>query len=84
MSGEFYEYIFTKKEFERALRSVGFEIVESVPIGHIDRLYHEFGRVFVSFKNRKFKVNYLGKLMNYFLLKIPFCHNHMHLCVVKK
>lgn len=83
-SGAFFEYRFTKKEFENELIKAGFTIIESVPISHIDGIYHEFGRLFVSFKNWKFKLNFLGKSINYFLTKMPFYCNHMHLCVVKK
>ncbi|MEM1995639.1 MAG: class I SAM-dependent methyltransferase [Thermoplasmatales archaeon] len=84
LSGEFFEYRFTRKEFEQELVRAGFEIIESVPIAQMDGLYHEFGRIFVSFQNWEFHPNFLGKFLNNLLSQIPFFHNHMHLCVVKK
>lgn len=82
--GDFREYHFTKKEFEDVLLRAGFTIIESVPIAHIDGIYHEFGRLFVSFHNWEFYPNIMGEGLNKLLSKVPFCHNHMHLCVVKK
>jgi len=82
--GIFFEYVFRKKQFEDAISECGFTIIESVPIGHMDGVYHEFGKLFVTFKNWKFHPNVFGRLLNALLSKIPFCHNHMHLCVVKK
>lgn len=82
--GDFYEYRFTKKEFENAFIRTGFRIVESIPIAHLDGIYHEFGRLFISFHNWEFYPNIMGKCLNTLLSKVPFCHNHMHLCVVTK
>jgi SAM-dependent methyltransferase len=82
--GEFLEYRLTKDQFETELKKVGFSIVESVPVSLIDGVYHEFGRLFVSLKNHTFYPNAAGRWLNNMLSKIPFCHNHMHLCIVKK
>lgn len=82
--GDFFEYRFSKEQFEKILKETGFEILESVPIAHLDGVYHEFGRCFVSFRNWQFYPNILGKLLNQWLSKKPFCHNHLHLCVVRK
>ena len=82
--GEFYEYRMTPKEFREVLIRNGFTIIEDLPLYHIDGLYHEFGRLFVQFKKWKFKVYPHGKFLNWLLSRIPFFHNHMHLCVVKK
>lgn len=84
VSGEFFEYLFAKEEFEGELVKVGFKIIESVPIATMDGIYHEFGKTFVSFRNWEFQPNILGRLLNDLLSKIPFCHNHMHLCVESK
>jgi len=84
LSGEFFEYRLTKKEFEQELVQAGFEIVESEPIAFMDGLYHEFGRLFVSFRNWGFHPNLFGKILIGWLSKIPFFINHMHLCVVRK
>lgn len=81
---QFFEYRFTKEEFEAELKRANFTIIESVPIALMDGIFHEFGEAFVSFKNWTFYPNILGKLLNYVLGRIPFCHNHMHLVVVRK
>jgi SAM-dependent methyltransferase len=82
--GDFFEYRFRKNQFEDILVKSGFTIIESVPIGHMDGIYHEFGRLFTTFKNWEFHPNIIGKVLNTLLSKKPFCHNHMHLCVVRK
>ena len=82
--GEFFEYRLTKEEFEKALRDTGFLILESVPVAHMDGMFHEFGRIFVSFRNWEFFPSLFGRSLNRLLSKYPFFHNHMHLCVVKK
>jgi len=82
--GEFYEYRLTKQEFENQIKQAGFSIIESVPTSQIDGIYHEFGKAFVTLKNHTFYPNKIGRILNDTLTKIPFCHNHMHLCVVKK
>lgn len=82
--GNFFEYRFTKKQFEYYLNNAGFQIIESKPIAHIDGLFHSFARRFVSFKNWEFKVSKFGRLLNKLFLYVPFLHNHMHACVVKK
>ena len=83
-AGRFFEYRFSKREFESLLLTSGFELVESVPIAQMDGLYHEFGRFFVSFRNWAFYPNRLGRWMNDIFSRRPFFHNHMHLCVIKK
>ena len=83
-SGEFFEYLFTKREFEYEMIKVGFKIIENIPIAHIDGVYHEFGRFFVTFQNWRFDPNYAGRFLNILCSKFYLLHNHMHLCVVKK
>jgi len=82
--GDFYEYRFTPREFEEILQESQFQIVDSVPIHQIDGLYHEFGRLFAKYEHCKFVVYPNGKVLNWLFSKIPFFHNHMHLCVVRK
>jgi hypothetical protein len=83
-TGDFFEYRFTKAEFETHLLNAGFEIVKSVPICQMDGLFHDFGRCFVSFKDWKFYPNIVGRAMNVVLSAIPDLHCHMHLCVARK
>ena len=82
--GDFFEYRLSPEEFESELKKTGFQIIESVPISHMDGLYWEFGEMLCRFKNWKFYPNGLGTLVNDLLKQIPFFHNHMHACVVTK
>jgi len=80
----FFEYRLTKREFERELTQAGFRIVESVPVAQMDGIYHEYGKAFVSFRNWRFYPHLAGKIVDRLFSRIPFFHNHMHLCVVQK
>lgn len=80
----FFEYIFSKQEFEEELRKVGFTIVESVPVALMDGIYHDSSKRIVPFRDWTFYPNSFAKALNDLLGKIPFCHNHMHLSVVRK
>lgn len=82
--GEFFEYRLTPEEFLGVCKEAGFEVVESVPIAHIDGLYHSFGPLLVRFNNWKFSVGGGGRFVNRYLLRYPFLHNHMHACVLRK
>lgn len=82
--GEFFEYRLTPEEFLGVCKEAGFEVVESVPIAHIDGLYHSFGPLLVRFGNWKFSVGVVGRFVNRYLLRYPFLHNHMHACVLRK
>jgi len=82
--GEFFEYRLRKEEFEAVLRDTGFVVETSVPICHMDGVYHELGRVFVGFEAWAFRPNAMGRAANRLLSRLPFAHNHMHLCVVVK
>jgi SAM-dependent methyltransferase len=82
--GQFFEYRLTRQEFESALRTAGFTILESAPIAHMDGVYHEFGEWLVKLREWKFYPNAAGRALNALLSKFPFAHNHMHLCVVRK
>jgi len=79
--GDFFEYRLKKEEFEEVLRRAGFQILESVPVGHMDGVFHEFGTLFVKFHGWEFHPGLAGRLLNRFLARFPFVHNHMHLCV---
>ncbi|MBX9830406.1 class I SAM-dependent methyltransferase [Candidatus Babeliales bacterium] len=82
--GKFFEYRFTKRQFERVCTRAGFQIIESNPIAHVDGLLHCFGAPLVTFKNWEFKMSKLGACLNWLFTKIPFFHNHMQACVLKK
>lgn len=82
--GKFFEYRFTPHQFESICKNSGFEIIKSVPIAHIDGLFHSFGKPLVKFENWKFSLSRFGYFVNTIFSKIPFLHNHMHMCVLKK
>ncbi len=81
--GQFYEYRMTKKEFEKECREAGFIIKKSLPISHIDGLYHTYPGL-VKFENWEFKTGRFGSSLNELFKKIPFFHNHIHACVLEK
>lgn len=81
---KFFEYRITPSAFERQCREAGFKVVESIPISHMDGIYHIFGRFVVKFKHWKFRPTFVGVLLNNFLSRYPFIHNHMHCCILKK
>lgn len=85
-TGPFFEYHLTKDQFETVCTESGFDILESVPIAHIDGLFHIFGpsHFLVTYKNWEFTVYTLGRFLNELFSLIPFLHNHMHLCVLRK
>jgi SAM-dependent methyltransferase len=84
--GEFFEYRFRPKQFEHICSETGFTILESKPVAHIDGLFHLLGgnTPLVRFDNWQFRVSRVGMLLNNVLQAIPFCHNHMHVCVLIK
>ena len=75
---------FTPRQFTKICKKEGFKIIESKPIAHVDGLFHIFGSPLITFKDWQFKLSRTGKILNKFMSKIPFFHNHMHICVVKK
>lgn len=82
--GEFFEYRLTPEEFLCVCKEADFEIVESIPIAHIDGLHHSFGPLLVRFADWKFSVSMIGCLINKIFMRYPFLHNHMHACVLRK
>lgn len=82
--GEFFEYRLKPREFESQLKQAGFKIIMSCPIAHMDGVYWEFGRHVCRFENWKFYPSILARLLNSIFKLIPFCHNHMHACIVTK
>jgi SAM-dependent methyltransferase len=85
-NGPFFEYHLTKEQFETICWESGFDILESVPVAHIDGLFHIFGpsHFLVTYKDWEFTVYPLGRFLNGLFSLIPFLHNHMHLCVLRK
>jgi SAM-dependent methyltransferase len=82
--GGFFEYRLTPAQFHRACADAGFEILESRPIYHIDGLYHSLGGRGIRFEYWRFMVPPWLSVVNRILRCIPYFHNHMHLCVVRR
>jgi len=82
--GDFLEYRFAPEQFETFVQRAGFEILASVPLYHLGGLYHEFGRLVGRHVNWRLVTYPHARLLNRLLMRIPFFHNHMHLCVATK
>jgi SAM-dependent methyltransferase len=82
--GEFYEYRFTPTEFEGFLRNARFDILESVPLDQIGGMYHEFGRLMARYDHCRIELYPHARMIHRLLSRVPFLHNHMHLCVARK
>jgi len=86
--GDFFEYRLKPNEFEDICQATGFELLESVPIAHIDGLYHEsthnFRKYLLKFKPYYFEISKPAHYLNELFKKKKFCHNHMHACVLKR
>lgn len=82
--GPFFEYRLTPSEFITAAQKAGFKVIESIPIYHLDGLYHIFGDKWIKYINYVFYPTKFGMLLNSAMKKISFFHNHMHLLILKK
>jgi Methylase involved in ubiquinone/menaquinone biosynthesis len=82
--GDFFEYRLKPSEFKTACQEAGFKIIASLPIYHLDGLYHDGMGLFAKYENCRFIVSPAGKIINRILKLIPFFHNHMHACVLQK
>jgi len=85
-AGEFFEYRLTKDEYLYEVKQVGFEVLEHLPLGEIDGIYHELNplKLIVRFGNWKFKVSAVAGALNEILRKWAFFHCHMQVAVVFK
>lgn len=84
--GEFFEYRMTPQEFRKAVCGVGFEIIEHMPIGTMDGIFHDlnpFG-LLVKFRNWRFYPSPVATLAAGWLSKRPFLHSHMQAIVARK
>lgn len=82
--GEFFEYRLTPSQFKAVCKQAGFSILRSVPVAHMDGIYHLFGEKMVQFARWKFTPSPMATFLNHFFRIIPFFHNHMHLVVLQK
>jgi SAM-dependent methyltransferase len=83
-SGAFFEYRLTPAQFRKACTDAGFQIRDSRPISHVDGLYHSLGGRWIRFEHWQFTVPPWLSVVDRALRFVPFVHNHMHLCVLRK
>jgi SAM-dependent methyltransferase len=84
--GEFFEYRMSPEQFRAEVETAGFEILEQLPIGLMDGLYHElnpFG-ILVGWKDWRFQPRGFAGALNRLLSRRPFLHPHMQAIVARK
>jgi SAM-dependent methyltransferase len=84
--GAFHEYRMSPSQFRREVEAAGFEVIEHVPVGHMDGIYHElnpFGRL-VAFREWEFFPRAPARWLNRWLSRRPFAHAHMQAIVARK
>ena len=84
--GKFYEYRMHPEAFRSEVQKCGLEIVEHVPLGHMDGVYHELNPcgLLVGFKDWQFRPSALARWIDTRLLRTPFAHCHMQAIVAVK
>lgn len=80
---KFFEYRLLPEEFESTITGAGYKIVESLPISHMDGMYHE-KLAEIKYANTQFYPSDECIRLNEEYKKIPFYHNHMHAIVATK
>ena len=80
----FFEYRLRPHEFEDAVRAAGFTILHSVPITHLDGIYHEFGPPLIEFRQWKLYPTPIAIWLDRVFRLAPFFHNHMHAIVATR
>jgi len=84
--GEFYEYRMSTEEFRAEVEKAGFEVIEQVPVGTIDGVYHELNPLglLVGWKDWKFRPRGPAGMINRWLSRRPFAHPHMQAVVARR
>ncbi|MBI5530079.1 MAG: class I SAM-dependent methyltransferase [Candidatus Doudnabacteria bacterium] len=82
-AGDFYEYRFKHNQFDSLLEKAGFKIIVRAPIDQLGGMYHEFGGLLVPQKSL-ITPGPIVKFFDWLFSKIPYFHNHMYLCIIKK
>jgi SAM-dependent methyltransferase len=84
--GRFFEYRMSPEDFRAEIVKAGFEVVEQVPVGHMDGVYHElnpFG-LLVGWSDWAFHPTPPARWINEWLSKTPFAHAHMQAVIARK
>jgi SAM-dependent methyltransferase len=84
--GEFFEYRMSTTEFRDEIEKAGFEVLEQLPLGAMDGVYHELNPLglLVGWKNWKFRPRGPASWINRRLSRRPFAHPHMQAIVARK
>ena len=84
--GEFFEYRMSTSEFRAEVEKAGFEIVEQLPVGSIDGVYHELNPLglMVGWKDWKFRPHGPARAINRWLSRRPFTHPHMQAIIARR
>jgi hypothetical protein len=73
-------------EFRAEVEKAGFEVIEQVPLGSMDGVYHELNPLglLVGWKDLKFKPRGPAGGINRWLSRRPFTHPHMQAIVARR
>ncbi|HZI89726.1 MAG TPA: class I SAM-dependent methyltransferase [Candidatus Polarisedimenticolia bacterium] len=84
--GEFFEYRMSPGEFQAEVEKAGFEILEHLPVGAMDGVYHELNPLglLVGWKDLEFRPRGPASAINRWLSRRPFAHPHMQAIVARK
>jgi SAM-dependent methyltransferase len=84
--GEFFEYRMSRDDFRAQVEEAGFEVVEHVPVGAMDGVYHELNPLglLVGWKDWTFRPRGPAQAINRWLSRRPFVHSHMQAIVARR
>jgi hypothetical protein len=84
--GLFFEYRMSPEDFRAEIEKAGLDVVEQLPVGHMDGVYHElnpFG-LMVGWRDWTFRPTPPARWINAWLARTPFAHPHMQAIVARK
>jgi SAM-dependent methyltransferase len=84
--GEFFEYRMNTIDFRAEVEKAGFEVIEHVPVGMMDGVYHELNPLglLVGWKDWRFRPRGPAPMINRWLSRRPFAHPHMQAIVARR
>ena len=84
--GEFFEYRMSTSEFRAEVEKAGFEVLEHVPVGRMDGVYHDLNPLglLVGWKDLKFTPRGPARAIDRWLSRRPFAHPHMQAIVARR
>ncbi len=84
--GPFLEYRMSTEQFRAEVEDAGFEVIEHLPLGLMDGVYHELNPLLlvVGWRGWRFYPTALACGLNRLLSRRDFMHPHMQAVVVRK